>query len=375
MSSPVLIEQLDSAINVLLTDPDVAIPNVDPMVAELLGVGAELRAFPRPDFRSQLKASLMQGALAASVSAQPELRVLEAVAGRAQTLKQAPAQEENILPTLFGRGYGTYAVKRSNFALSVAAHGVALTLLLVFSVWMTNHRAQVNQETMKLVSPDVTEYTPVMPSAPHSLSGGGGGGDRDKTIAPEGRLPKLAMQQITPPEVAVRNEHPKLAIEPSVVMPPINFANSRLPNLGDPKSSVNGPPSNGTGADSGIGAGNGGGIGIGTGRGVGSGFGGGYGGGIFRPGVGGVSAPRLISKIDPEYSPEARQAKYQGTVILSLIVTPDGRAYGIRVARSLGMGLDEKAVEAVRQWHFEPALKDGRPVAVAVDVEVNFRLF
>ena len=61
--------------------------------------------------------------------------------------------------------------------------------------------------------------------------------------------------------------------------------------------------------------------------------------------------------------------------MVSLVVTPDGAAHGLRVVRSLGMGLDEKALEAVRQWRFEPARKDGKPVAVAVDVEVNFRLF
>jgi periplasmic protein TonB len=83
----------------------------------------------------------------------------------------------------------------------------------------------------------------------------------------------------------------------------------------------------------------------------------------------------VIYKPDPEYSPEARQAKYQGTVILRLIVHPRGTPRDVHVAHALGMGLDENAVEAVRQWRFEPALKDGRPVAVLVDVEVNFRLF
>jgi protein TonB len=98
------------------------------------------------------------------------------------------------------------------------------------------------------------------------------------------------------------------------------------------------------------------------------------GGGLFRVG-GGVSAPRPIYDPDPEYSEEARHAKYQGTVLLSVIVGPDGRPHDIRVQRSLGMGLDEKAIEAVRQWKFEPSMKDGHPVAVQVNVEVSFRLY
>ena len=95
--------------------------------------------------------------------------------------------------------------------------------------------------------------------------------------------------------------------------------------------------------------------------------------GVYRVG-GGVSAPRVISQKDPEYSDEARRAHYEGTVVLWLIVGPDGLPHDVRVARSAGMGLDEKALEAVRQWRFEPALKDGQPVAVQINVEVNFRL-
>lgn len=90
---------------------------------------------------------------------------------------------------------------------------------------------------------------------------------------------------------------------------------------------------------------------------------------------GGVSRPRAIYDPDPEYSEEARRAKYQGTVLLWVIVGPDGRPRDIRVQRSLGMGLDEKAIEAVRQWKFEPSMKEGHPVAVQVNIEVSFRLY
>ena len=373
MSSPVLIEQLDSGIDVLLSDPDAAIPNMDSQVVELLGVAAELRTLPRPDFRSQLKFELMEGAFAASAATRPELRVFEALSPRPRAIESAPSISEQVLPTLFGHGYGSYRVRQSNFAISAFVHAVALTLLLTSGLWLAR-RQTLTAEKVTLLARDVSEYM-TFSKTPAATGGGGGGGDRDKTLASQGHLPKMTMQQITPPEVVVRTDHPKFAVEPTVVVPPqVNLANNGLPNLGDPKSSVVGPPSNGSGYGSGIGSGTGGGIGSGAGTGVGRGIGAGYGGGVFRVG-GGVSAPRVIYKPDPEYSPEARQAKYQGTVILSLIVDPRGTPRDVHVAHSLGMGLDEKAAEAVRQWRFEPALKDGRPVAVLVDVEVNFRLF
>jgi len=158
-----------------------------------------------------------------------------------------------------------------------------------------------------------------------------------------------------------------------VVVPP----QIKLPQsgqMGDPLSAVLGPPSNGIGSGGGVGSGSGGGVGSGRGPGVGPGWGGGIGGGAYRVG-GGVSAPRALYSPDPEYSEEARKAKYQGTVVLWVVVGPDGRPKEVRVQRSLGLGLDEKAVEAVRQWKFEPAKKDGSPVAVQINVEVNFRLY
>ncbi len=88
----------------------------------------------------------------------------------------------------------------------------------------------------------------------------------------------------------------------------------------------------------------------------------------------GVSAPRLLNKVEPTYSEEAREAKVQGTAVLEIEVWPDGKAHNIRVVRSLGSGLDEEAVKAVEQWGFEPGLKDGEPVRVAATVEMNFRM-
>lgn len=89
----------------------------------------------------------------------------------------------------------------------------------------------------------------------------------------------------------------------------------------------------------------------------------------------GVTAPRAIYAPDPPYSEAARKGKYQGTCLLSLIVGPDGQPRDIEVVRALGMGLDEKAVNTVNQWKFQPGAKDGSPVAVHVVIEVTFHLY
>src|SRR5436305_5986667 len=164
----------------------------------------------------------------------------------------------------------------------------------------------------------VSEYL-ALDNAANSAGGGGGGGHHDKMMASQGHLPDRALDQLTPPEVVIRNEHPKMTAEATVIVPPqVNLPNNRLPNLGDPRSAVFGPPSNGIGYGSAIGSGAGLGIGSGNGGGVGAGFGEGIGGGVFRAG-GGVSAPRAMYKQDPEDSSEAYQAYYLVTGIVSII--------------------------------------------------------
>ena len=302
-------------------------------------------------------------------SAAPETPAMAQVPPVAKA-QVSPAPDTTILPTLFGEGYGLYGTKPVTFVLSFIVHAVLLALVVWSTSFVVSHRKQIQQQVVGIVT-DISPY--VLPASSTKAGGGGGGGDRDKLQASKGALPKLSDQQITPPAVVVRNENPKLAVEPTVVVPP----KIQLPTtgpLGDPLSSVLGPPSSGTGSGGGIGSGSGGGVGSGRGPGVGPGYGGGIGGGVYRVG-GGVSAPRALYAPDPEYSEEARKAKYQGTVVLWVIVGPDGHPHDIRVQRSVGMGLDEKAIEAVRTWKFEPARKDGQPVAVQINVEVNFRLY
>ncbi len=254
--------------------------------------------------------------------------------------------------------------KKSNW-YSLAIHAsVAAMLLTVLSAH--DEIEKKIREEVHMIDPNIKPYEP---PKKETAQGGGGGGAKSPTPVTKGQLPKRTLKQFVPPQV-VMNEHPKLAVVPSLIDVPTPKVD--INQYGDPFAHL-GIPSNGPGSGLGMGSGSGGGVGNGKGGGYGLGEGGGVGGGVYRVG-GGVSAPSVLFKVDPEYSEEARKAKYSGTVLISLIVDPQGRALNIKVVRSLGLGLDEKAMEAVAKWKFKPGMKDGRPVAVVATIEVNFRL-
>jgi len=195
---------------------------------------------------------------------------------------------------------------------------------------------------------------------------GGGGGQRGPAPVSKGQLPKFAKIQITPPK-APPMEEPKIRMpDPTIEMQTnLKMANNNMPNFGDPNSPLLGN-SMGNGRGSGIGSGNG--------SGLGPGSGGNTGGGLYHVG-GGVSAPVPIYEVEPEFSEEARKAKFMGVVTVNLIVNTRGLPENVHILRGVGMGLDEKAVEAVKQYRFTPAKMGGKPVAVEVNVEVNFQIF
>jgi len=131
--------------------------------------------------------------------------------------------------------------------------------------------------------------------------------------------------------------------------------------------------SHGQGAGGGAGTGKGTGVGEGEGAGIGPGSGGGTGGGPFRPGSG-IEPPRLLREVKADYTEEARQRSIVGDVVLEIVVRRDGSVGDIKVMRGLGAGLNERAVQAVRQWRFSPAQRLGAPVDVIVEVAVEFKL-
>ena len=133
------------------------------------------------------------------------------------------------------------------------------------------------------------------------------------------------------------------------------------------------PPSQGPGSGGGVGSGPGTGLGDGDGSGVGDGSGGGTGGGPYRAGSG-VTPPRLLREVRADYSDQARRANIEGEVELEIVVRSNGTVGDVKVLRGLGGGLDERAINAVRQWRFVPARMKGTPVDVIVQVGVEFRL-
>jgi protein TonB len=240
------------------------------------------------------------------------------------------------------------AVKRNPWAVGASAvlNGGIIALLLVTVV-----KPFIEKKPVVAVTPiDLTE--PKL-DGPH-----GGGGSPDKAPPVKGKVPpKMQAPQVTPQLV----EPPPPTVD---IQDPIP-EDSKLPNFGMANSNLR--------LSSG-GGGTGGGFGSGHGLGYGDGTGGNWGGGLEHVG-GKVTAPYQINQVEAEFSDEARRAKYQGIVVVAIIVDKQGNPQNPRVVRALGMGLDEKAIEAVMKYKFHPAMKDGKPVAVPVNIEINFRLY
>jgi protein TonB len=260
-------------------------------------------------------------------------------------------------------------------ALSLAFHVLVLVLVIVPLLPALMSPGTTQAKNMNVTSVDlISPYKPVMPSGKKVAGGGGGGGAHELQPASRGRLPKFSMVQLTPP--SVRPVDARLSATPTVIGPPeLKLPSPNMSNWGDPLSKVIND-SNGPGSGAGIGSGSGGGVGSGSGGGVGPGEGGGTGGGIFNAGTGGYGYPQCLYCPRAEFSDEAMKAKYQGVVTLVAIITADGRATDIQVVKGLGLGLDEKAIAAVRTWRFKPALgPGGKPASVRQTIEVTFHLY
>jgi len=251
---------------------------------------------------------------------------------------------------------------RQDWRATVSAFVIYAALILFMIFWGARKIVEFQQKkTMQLIALTTPPPMPVMKDTM-----GGGGGQRGPTPVTKGHLPKFAETQITPPK-APPLEQPKVQMpDPTIeVQTNLKMANNNMPNIGMPNSPLVGM-SMGNGSGSGLGSGNG--------SGLGPGSGGNYGGGLRHIG-GGVSSPVPIYTVEPEFSEEARKAKFMGVVLVNLIVDTRGLPENVHVLRGVGMGLDEKAVEAVKQYRFKPAMENGKPVPVELNVEVNFQIF
>jgi protein TonB len=253
--------------------------------------------------------------------------------------------------------------------VSIGIHGAVFALVLVLPLfWHFSPKTQANNKNVDVTPLDISPYVSKLPAGANKAGGGGGANDHTLTPPAKGKIPKFKWTQFTPPQIKIQNPNPKLAMDPSLLGPPdLKVANPNMSTFGDPLASAL--------SDS-LGHGNGTGIGSGTGGGLGPGEGGGTGGGAFRAGVNGVGVPICLYCPIPQYSDEARKAKYQGTVVLQVTITTDGRAINISVVKGPGLGLEEKAIEAVKGWKFKPAVgPNGRSVPTIVPIEVTFRLY
>jgi TonB family protein len=258
---------------------------------------------------------------------------------------------------------------RRSTLLSGVLHAAAIALVLFATRVQTPNLERIVHSVL-LAPRDVAEY---LTPRKRDLPGGGGGGGLSPLPASKGRLPRQALRQFTPPQVEVLNWNPRLPVEPTIlVSPDVALPRLDMARFGIPNG-VLGPPSQGPGR--------GGGIGGGEGTGVGDSRGPGYGDGPGGLGISGASGfegsftePVLLSKIEPEYSDEARRAHLSGAVVLRIDVDTRGLAQNITVRQGLGLGLDERAVDAVRRWRFRPGAVNGKPVVTTALVEVYFRL-
>jgi TonB family protein len=211
--------------------------------------------------------------------------------------------------------------------------------------------------------------------------GGGGGGNKMKEPPKVAELPgkdKITVPVEKPPKLEVKleakNDPPPQLEQLNIPAKMLGASTESLPGIIE---NAPGPPtlSLGSGSGTGAGTGTGSGIGSGVGSGLGAGFGGGTGGGVYQPGNG-VSLPRILREVKPQYTSDAMRAKIQGAVLLQCTVRPDGSVTDIQVIRSLDptFGLDQEAIKAARQWRFSPGTRMGQPVSVQITIELTFTL-
>ncbi|MCX6551003.1 MAG: energy transducer TonB [Acidobacteria bacterium] len=286
------------------------------------------------------------------------------------------------VPVLFARPARTDRPAGLPAAASGTVHAVALVAVMVLASVSMDSPSASTVRTTDALAPLRMVYL----MTPGPGGGGGGGGRRDLAPAPKaerrGKSPvsspvpeRRPAPMVAPAETPAEAPKPVLAAEqlPPIIAPVVAMPGDARDRTGVFEASTADAESHGPGTGGGTGSGVGTGAGEGTGTGIGPGSGGGTGGGPYRPGSG-VEPPTILREVRPTYTEAARQKGITGEVVLEIVVQRDGSVGAVRVLHGLGSGLDERAVEAVRQWRFGPARRLGQPVDVVVEVAVEFKL-
>ena len=334
-------------------------------VVEELIIGAEIRTLDGELIALSDAADAVQGLWTGRLEAQP---------GGGQ-------------PGVFGGallGHAT-ANRQSQGLSALVSTGLHAAVILVVVVLTTVRLTTASDDTGEREPPQLARLIFLAEPGP----GGGGGGGGLKMPAPPPKAEREG-QRLENSPVPARVEPRRVDPVPEPEPPPA-LENEALPPIFAPLIAAPSDSrdiqgliteaseedaeleSQGPGLDDGVGSGGGAGIGAGSGSGVGEGSGGGTGGGPYRPGSG-IQPPRLLHEARPRYTEQARQKGVEGDVVLEIVVRADGSVGDIRVLRSLGSGLDEQAIQAVRQWRFEAATRQGTAVDVLVEVAVEFKL-
>ena len=281
---------------------------------------------------------------------------------------------------LFAQAVGAERSTAMPLIVSTSLHGLAVaTILFVASLGF----ASADERTDPLPQPEPVRL--VFLAVPGPGGGGGGGGLKMKTPPPQAE--RQGIEKISSP-LPARKLPPPMAPTPKPPDPPKPIEAKALPPVMAPvpiktaepedrqgvmAKAPETAPSQGPGTAGGVGTGQGTGLGQGDGSGIGEGSGGGTGGGPYRPGSG-VEPPRLLREVKADYTDEARRSNVEGEVEMEIVVRRDGTVGDVKVTRGLRGGLNDRAIQAVKQWKFSPGRMKGVPVDVVVEVGVEFRL-
>jgi len=295
--------------------------------------------------------------------------------------------------------FGPAGRMRREPAMPIALSGTLHAAMLALIVLVTSMGSATTQA--RSIPDDLKNLRMVFLVSPGPGGGGGGGGLKQPTPPPPAQrkgvervhspVPPVRKHPV-PAQVVAKQEAPPPRIDPPPVVkpqepPPVAKTEAIQPvfapvvptapdpadRAGVPWKSSPAADSHGPGTGGGTGSGQGTGVGPGDGSGIGPGSGGGTGGGPYRPGAG-ITPPSILREVTPDYTDEGRRRAIQGDVVLEIVVRADGSVGSVKLLQGLGSGLDQRAIDAVRQWRFNPARRYGTPVDVVVEVAVEFKL-